>query len=231
MEKIWDENHHQGKSLPSLEVLILFECGRLKKLGPSSMPFQNVTSLIVLECHGVANLFTPRTAKGLTQLREISVSKCKQIIEIIATDEKEEEIDDQGEICFDRLENLLHDSLPNLTVFCSGSYRVRFPNLKNLTVSGCPEMMSFSRQVTSTPKLNKLKLDLEVKWHIDHIMKKVFYGDTESNGEHFITKAKMDNEWSWLQLTAGDLNNTIQELRIQGAQDMGVSLQKLFAEN
>lgn len=106
----------------------------------------------MVKCHEVVNLFTPATAKILTKLRRILVAKCEKMREIIAADETGE----AGEICFNRLERLVLDNLPNLTTFCSGNYSMRLPMLKNAMVNDCPEMRSFCGQNTRTPKLKRL---------------------------------------------------------------------------
>ncbi|KAB1203143.1 hypothetical protein CJ030_MR8G027520 [Morella rubra] len=83
---LWKEDTHPCPIFHDLEILVVEECAKLKNLVPSSVSFQNLTSLKIFNCSGLINLVTSSTAKSLEQLKKMSVSDCKRITEIIARD-------------------------------------------------------------------------------------------------------------------------------------------------
>ncbi|KAF2294472.1 hypothetical protein GH714_011703 [Hevea brasiliensis] len=75
-----------------LETLEIFECGRLEILVPSSVSFQNLTTLEVSICQGLVNLISSSTARSLERLRKMKIEYCELIQEIIVTEaDKDEE--------------------------------------------------------------------------------------------------------------------------------------------
>ncbi|KAL0005771.1 hypothetical protein SO802_013332 [Lithocarpus litseifolius] len=152
---LWKENSEQGRALQNLETLTVSECGRLKNLVPSSMHFRNLNTLNVWKCHGLISLATSSTVKSLVQLKELDLSECKRMREIV-TNEGEGEAGD--EICFNQLKYLYLNDFPNLRGFHLGNCTIKFPLLKYLHVFGCPEMKIFSNGVLSMPKLKQVLL-------------------------------------------------------------------------
>ncbi|KAF3447909.1 hypothetical protein FNV43_RR08616 [Rhamnella rubrinervis] len=140
---VWKENSHlAGPVFPNLEFLKVEDCGRLKKIVSSAISFLNLVQLEVLECHGLKHLFTCSVAKSLVQLQSISVENCVRMIEIVASSDDKEDIDDAAEnkIAFSRLKELKLSQLPKLRGFCSRNYNVIFPILTTLRVTSCLEM-------------------------------------------------------------------------------------------
>ncbi|XP_075658074.1 disease resistance protein At4g27190-like [Castanea sativa] len=152
---LWKENSEQGRALQNLENLTVSECGRLKHLVPSSMHFRNLNTLNVWECHGLISLATSSTVTSLVQLKELYLSGCKRMREIV-TNEGEGEAED--EICFNQLKNLYLDDLPSLRSFHLGNRTIKFPSLEYLRVTGCPEMKIFSNGVLSMLKRIQVRL-------------------------------------------------------------------------
>uniref|UniRef100_A0A2N9G9V8 Uncharacterized protein n=1 Tax=Fagus sylvatica TaxID=28930 RepID=A0A2N9G9V8_FAGSY len=74
----------------------------------------------------------------------------------IVTDEGGDEAGD--EISFTQLEYLGLHCLPNLKGFNLSNRTIRFPLLKYVTVTRCPELKMLSNGVLSTPKLKKVEL-------------------------------------------------------------------------
>ncbi|KAH9688609.1 putative disease resistance protein [Citrus sinensis] len=146
-----------------LEKLEIFECDNLINLVPSSISFQNLTTLTVGLCHGMINVLTSSTARSLVRLRQMRISCCEMITEIVADE------DDQGdnyaakdEIVFSELKELELWDLESLTSFiCSGNNcAFEFPSLETLLVDRCPNMKIFSEGELSTPKLQKVQLSV-----------------------------------------------------------------------
>ncbi|XP_075673464.1 uncharacterized protein LOC142642908 isoform X1 [Castanea sativa] len=158
---LWKENSEQGRALQNLKKLTVSECGRLKNLVPSSMYFRNLNALSVRKCHGLISLATSSTVKSLVQLKQLCLYECKRMREIV-TNEGAGEAGD--EICFNQLNVLWLFDLPSLRSFHLGNRTIKFPSLKDLAVSGCPEMKIFSNGVLSMPKLKRVGLDENQWW-------------------------------------------------------------------
>ncbi|KAL4628130.1 hypothetical protein ACB092_05G214400 [Castanea dentata] len=158
---LWKEVTQPSPILYNLENLIVSFCDKLKILVPSSISFQHLTNLEILECHGLINLVTSSTAKSLVQLKKMSVSQCERITEVV--------VGEGGEvsevITFTQLIYLKLDSLPNLASFCSESYSFNFPSLEEVIVRQCLEMKTFSYGPLGTPKLKRVQATQEDEWH------------------------------------------------------------------
>ncbi|XP_031285939.1 putative disease resistance protein At4g19050 isoform X2 [Pistacia vera] len=142
-------------NLPNLEVLDVQGCSKLISLVSSSASFQNLKVLRVFFCNGLMKLITPSMARGLVQLREMSVEYCEMLIEIV-----ENEGDaTTTEIVFNNLNKLSLTCLESLTCFCSGNYLFNFPSLEDLIIRYCPNMKTFSQGILSTPKLQKVNYE------------------------------------------------------------------------
>ncbi|XP_062076316.1 disease resistance protein At4g27190-like [Humulus lupulus] len=127
--------------------------------------FQNLKYLTITECNRLTYLFSSSTAATLVQLKYMSISNCRRMREVINTDYYNDEkcqIEAETEhhhFVFQRLETLDLEDLPSLESFYSGNKVMSFPNLEELTVRGCPDMMSFSHGIISTsPCFNTIKI-------------------------------------------------------------------------
>ena len=121
------------------------------------MCFRNLYTLEVSECHGLISLATSSTVKSLVQLKELTLSGCKRMREIV-TNEGEGEAGD--EICFNQLKDLRLYGLPTLgSFFHLGNRTIKFPSLESLNVASCPELKIFSNGVLSMQKLRSVGLD------------------------------------------------------------------------
>ncbi|KAK8576203.1 hypothetical protein V6N13_090680 [Hibiscus sabdariffa] len=100
-------------------------------LVPSSVSFRNLVTLRVELCHGIIKLITHSTAKSLVQLREMRISDCQDIEEII------QGADDDDEIHFPQLNHLELTGLPKLESFCSSrNHTFEFPSLQTYDYIG-----------------------------------------------------------------------------------------------
>ncbi|XP_052724944.1 uncharacterized protein LOC108347396 isoform X2 [Vigna angularis] len=124
--------------LKTLETLEVFSCPNMKILGPSTLSFSSLTTLSVDECHGLLYLFTSSTAKRLGQLKHFSIRDCQAIQEIVSKEEDHESEDE--DITFDQLSFLSLQSLPNIVVIYSGTFKLKFPCLDQVTIKECPQM-------------------------------------------------------------------------------------------
>ncbi|XP_024182971.1 uncharacterized protein LOC112188155 isoform X2 [Rosa chinensis] len=104
----------------------------------SKVVFPNLTFLSVHGCDGLRFMFSFSTAARLVQLKQLVISGCEFIEEIISTREGEENMD----IMFPNLEDLILVGLPKVVRFCTGSY-IEFPSLKNLEIVRCSKLEAF----------------------------------------------------------------------------------------
>ncbi|XP_044477886.1 probable disease resistance protein At4g27220 isoform X2 [Mangifera indica] len=139
--------------LPNLEVLDVYFHNRLMNLVLFSVFFQNLKVLKVSSCHGLMKLFTPSMARSLVQLRELSISYCKMLTEIV---ENEGDAITSSEIVFNSLNKLSLEWLYSLTCFCSGNYSFTFPSLEELKIENCVNLDIFCQGSLSTPKLDRV---------------------------------------------------------------------------
>ncbi|PON48576.1 LRR domain containing protein [Trema orientale] len=144
----------QSFCFQNLEILDVGVCGKLKNLVTTSISLQNLTTLRVSSCDGMVNLLSCSTAKSLVQLKNMSISECQIMTEVIANDQGGD-VNGEDEVIFDSLEVLELHSLPNLTSVHSGNNIMRFLKLKRVIISRCPQMQSFSYGVIA-PNLKKI---------------------------------------------------------------------------
>ncbi|XVF30815.1 hypothetical protein REPUB_Repub16aG0090700 [Reevesia pubescens] len=182
---LWKEK----EGFQNLRILDVKLCPKLKFfLVPSSVSFQNLVTLKVQKCGGITKLITHSTAKTLVQLKEMSITDCDKMNEIIegcGGDEDEVKI----EISFPQLNSLELRYLPKLESFCSsGNYSFAFPSLEKVKVKDCPKMKMFSQGDSNTSMLQCVRFCKKRK------------DDLSWEGVRYY--------WRW----EGNLNSTIQQL-------------------
>ncbi|CAB4272052.1 unnamed protein product [Prunus armeniaca] len=123
-------------SLTSLEDLRI---GSLRNGKEVLMP--KLTSLIVDGCGGLRFLFSSSMARSLVQLKNLTISRCQIMEEIVPTNESSEEDTDHD--MFSPLQDLKLQYLPNLTRFCSARRSINFHSLEVLHVEDCSKLETF----------------------------------------------------------------------------------------
>ncbi|XP_044482852.1 probable disease resistance protein At4g27220 isoform X2 [Mangifera indica] len=146
--------------LQSLEVLDVSQCEKLLSPLLSSTPsFQNLKVLKVEGCHGLVNLTTPSMARSLVQLRELRISNCEMLIEIL--ENEGDAMSSSEQVAFNNLKKLSLKYLYGLSFFCSGNYSLNFPSMEELIIEECYNMKSFCQGMLSTPTLHKINYERE----------------------------------------------------------------------
>ncbi|XP_044481939.1 uncharacterized protein LOC123208470 [Mangifera indica] len=183
--------------LLNLEDLYVYFHNRLTSLVPFLVFSQNLKVLTVSSCNRLMKLITPLVAKSLVQLRELSISSCEMLTEIV---EIEGDATNTG-IAFDNLSKLSLKHLESLTCFCSRNYSINFPSLEEVIINECPNMKTFSQGTLSTPKLHN------VKYHWKWV-------DTGENNLNTIIQQKHKNEvgsfWKKMTLSGRDIMTILQ---------------------
>ncbi|KAG8650665.1 uncharacterized protein LOC110619225 isoform X2 [Manihot esculenta] len=162
LKHIWDPESGLKPLLQYLETLTVSGCDSLIKVAPSSSSFQNLATLEVIYCEGLANLITASTAKSMVQLTKMKVGDCGMMTEIVTSDGDDHTEDEI--INFHKLKCLELDGLPGLISFCSGNNAFNFPALENVTVNGCSRMKIFAFGDVNTPKLRGILLQYQQRW-------------------------------------------------------------------
>ncbi|KAL5825710.1 hypothetical protein ACOSQ3_021773 [Xanthoceras sorbifolium] len=157
LKQIWKQDSKVDAILQNLESLVVTCCGSLVTLIPPPASFQNLIILAVNGCHRLINLVSSSTAKSFVQLKEMEITSCDMMTEVVADEGAEME----EEIKFIKLKSLELGYLPRLTKFCSGNYNFIFPSLEQLTVIECPSMNIFSLKAATTPMLQEIELEEE----------------------------------------------------------------------
>ncbi|KAF7145720.1 hypothetical protein RHSIM_Rhsim04G0055600 [Rhododendron simsii] len=115
---------------------------------------QNLECLSIKDCPLLRNLLTASVAKALGGLKALYLRSCSTMEEVIATDEGQEEVIDDEEIVFPKLEWLILKDLSNLKSFCSANYNFNLPSLKKVVVKRCPNMQTFTSGSVRMPPTN-----------------------------------------------------------------------------
>ncbi|GLU24633.1 hypothetical protein SLE2022_406350 [Rubroshorea leprosula] len=205
---LWkEESQLEVDILRNLEVLKVQECSRLKNLVPSTVYFDNLRTLVVSECHGLVNLVRHSTAKSLGRLISMKVANCEMIEEIVVC--SGDAVKDR--IVFTNLYFLQLKGLPTLESFCSGDCDFKFPALRGIIITECPNMQIFSKGELSTPRLHEVKLtgDIYESWDkdIDEDTEKKI-DDIFNKDEGGVKVVRDEVERCWV----GNLNSTVQQL-------------------
>ncbi|KAB2612292.1 disease resistance protein [Pyrus ussuriensis x Pyrus communis] len=138
------------------EIVLEEEVGgppRLFSNGEVKMP--NLTTLIVDQCDSLRFLFLSSMAKCLRQLKNLKISNCQIMEEIVGNEENTNDM-------FDKLSRLELQHLPNLTRFSSGSY-IKFPSLAYLDLDDCTKLETFifdakSENITTNKEERNIEL-------------------------------------------------------------------------
>ncbi|KAI7986631.1 Disease resistance protein [Camellia lanceoleosa] len=102
--------------------------------------FQNLRSLIVIQCDSLRNLFSYSLAKLLVKLQEIEVTEYGMMESIIANEPNADIAVIPNIITFPQLSSLKLSDLPNLRGFCSKTCTFEGSLLKTIKVINSPKM-------------------------------------------------------------------------------------------
>ena len=183
-------NSKEGKSLTipqqkEAPVTLQREKMKIRDMGTEqTQSFQNLTSVVVHRCHGLRYLFPSSVAASLRNLKELSISECERIEEIVLKPAENEKAEDY--ILFPQLCSLRLFCLPKIMSFSQGNYNLDWPSLEKVIYQSCT-MQTFCLGLLNTPKLTALVTDEEQKF--------VWKGDLNTTIEYLNGKSLFLNPW------------------------------------
>ncbi|KAL3369785.1 hypothetical protein AABB24_007026 [Solanum stoloniferum] len=150
---------------PSLEELRIWMAHNITALCSHQLPtayFSKLERLDVSTCGKLRNLMSPLLARGVLNLRILKIAGCQSMEEVITEDEQQGEEMTNGPL-FPRLEQLDLYDLPKLGHFFQTKHALEFPFLRKVYIYSCPSMKTFGLGSVSTPSLESVNYDDEVK--------------------------------------------------------------------
>ncbi|XP_031275698.1 uncharacterized protein LOC116134153 [Pistacia vera] len=143
------------------------------QLPATSSCFEKLTILVIDGFDHLKYFFSSSMVKSLFELKELEISNCKLIEEIIVEDEER-----TSTMLFPKLYQLKLRDLPKLTTFCSSTGNfVELSSLFRLWIDNCPGMKSFVsiykwNDKTSTKKLEETNSNENLHAHMQSLFDK-----------------------------------------------------------
>ncbi|KAK8712591.1 hypothetical protein V6N13_147827 [Hibiscus sabdariffa] len=113
--------------------------------------FKRLKFLEVYNCNTLRYLLTASMAEDLVQLQQIKVKNCRRIEEIIRDDKSTTK-----KIIIPQLKTINIKSCLGLACFCSGTFALECPNLKEVTLVSCAKMIAFASTVSNEPQVENI---------------------------------------------------------------------------
>ncbi|PWA95144.1 NB-ARC domains-containing protein [Artemisia annua] len=167
--KYWDELFGPGKiqerifsRLEHLKLSSLKLMSALWKCPDAYISLSKLVTLDIGDSPKLVRLFSVSVAQGLVNLKNLSISKCHCLAEVIWTrdaDTGSGEIDmaiPDADIVFPRLTHITFSDLSKLKRFYSGYSSIKYPSLVEVSIVHCPIMEIWGYGVHDTPKLKFL---------------------------------------------------------------------------
>ncbi|XP_034707564.1 uncharacterized protein LOC117930893 isoform X2 [Vitis riparia] len=158
VEEVIQEEGLAGETIPRLTKICLKRLPSLMHLSALQPILQNLHSLEAVDCGNLMNLVSPSMAKRLVQLKELSITYCSMVKEIVGADVSEATDD----ISFTNLEKLQLGNLVVLESFSSASNTFKFPSLEKVEIEQLPRLTHLYKIIPGLGEnLQKLRI-LEV---------------------------------------------------------------------
>ncbi|KAK1584030.1 hypothetical protein Q3G72_029221 [Acer saccharum] len=142
--------------LQSIEILLLLYLDNLSVLFrgeregsaastlPTSTPpgmFSRLKYIQIRKCPKIEKLFWPELVHNLQNLEQIRVEDCKQLLEIIATSDDDEENKEEGkDFTLPKLREMTFRYLPQLKYICNRASLMGCNSLEEIKILDCPKL-------------------------------------------------------------------------------------------
>ncbi|KAG2380254.1 disease resistance protein [Vigna angularis] len=150
--KDYEEIDASGGISTNLQVILLQDLPKLKELWSKDphgvIHFKKLRTIDVSNCHELWNLFPTSMAKDVSKLEHISIWSCKKMVEIVSSKDTSEANNHPLE--FSELTYVRLYLLPNIKHFYKGRHPIKCPKLKELIVSNCRKLKTFSKEISKT---------------------------------------------------------------------------------
>ncbi|TXG48455.1 hypothetical protein EZV62_027749 [Acer yangbiense] len=134
----------QAITANQLEGFLLVDLPNLKHVWNMDsqvlLSFQNLLSIGVTGCHSLKSIFPTSIARGLLQLKELSINDCSMVEEIVA--KEEEQVEAVPRFVFPQLSSLKLTQLSTLKSFYPDSYISEWPLLSYLGLWECGKLLA-----------------------------------------------------------------------------------------
>ncbi|KAL1369043.1 hypothetical protein AAHE18_02G167300 [Arachis hypogaea] len=161
MEKLFisEENNNEYSKdciFPKLEEIQLSRMEMLKEIWPREdeqvwsedpkgvVNFTNVRSIEISSCNTLSNVLPASIAKDLGKLESFWIYSCRNLEEIIAYDGGSETSSEALE--FPEVVSMSFSNLPSIRCLYKGRHIVECPKLKQLRMTGCPNLEIFKTE-------------------------------------------------------------------------------------
>ncbi|XP_052724008.1 uncharacterized protein LOC108322591 [Vigna angularis] len=132
----------------SLDNLKVYKCQSVEVIFEGVIHFKKLRTIDVSNCHELWNLFPTSMAKDVSKLEHISIWSCKKMVEIVSSKDTSEANNHPLE--FSELTYVRLYLLPNIKHFYKGRHPIKCPKLKELIVSNCRKLKTFSKEISKT---------------------------------------------------------------------------------
>nr|XP_043638301.1 probable disease resistance protein At4g27220 [Erigeron canadensis] len=157
--EVWNAEEKLFQELEHLKLMYLKSLGVLWKCPDEYISLTNLVTLSISRCSKLERVFTVSVAQGLVHLKEMHISWCRSLVEVIGGGGDDES---GNVIIFPSLAKINFHRLSSLKSFCSGSFRIQYPSLVKVYMFKCERMDIWGSGIHETPRLKRLDGDCDV---------------------------------------------------------------------
>ena len=161
LEEIFESIDYEGTELYWLELHSLPKLKHIWRNHGSILGFQNLSHLIISECHDLKYVFPHvSAASSLRSLRLLKVRECNKMEEIILNNNNNNSsMPKTAMIIFKHLFEIDLKKLPKLNCFCQSSFFFELPSCQFINIEECPKMKTFCHGTLYAPGLRSFSVD------------------------------------------------------------------------
>ncbi|XP_073037258.1 probable disease resistance protein At4g27220 isoform X2 [Primulina eburnea] len=139
---------------PRIKTMSLRRIGGVSKIFCHQLPscfLQELEFLEVDGCSGLNTIFTPSIARDLVKLKELRLTNCKELEEVIEKEENQLQVNKNSNP-FPQLRYLLLWNLPKLKMFWKTAHDFEIPSLRDVIVDTNSPIMEYLAKIAKNAK-------------------------------------------------------------------------------